>query len=93
MSFWVGVVNLIVGTITIITIFYGVFKIVNRNEREWQQREDRLIEAEKAIVALQADVKILTGIDVQIKEMKAEIERMRNRLDRFLDMQSGSRAV
>ena len=74
--------------ITLLTIVVSIIKVINRVEREWNQREDRLIAAEKAIKILESDTRIVTSVDVKLSDMKDEVLRMRNRLDTFIDIQN-----
>jgi len=79
---------IILQIITLATIIISIIKVINRIEREWNQREERLIAAEKAIKVLETDTRMITAVDVRLADMFKEIERMRNRLDSFLDLQT-----
>jgi len=80
--------SVILQILTLSTILISLIKIINRIEREWNQREDRLIAAERAIRVLETDARTITSVDVKLADMKDEISRLRNRLDAFLDIQT-----
>jgi len=82
---WLGIV---LQVLTLTTILISIVKVINRVEREWIQREDRLIAAERAIKMLETDARTITSVDVKLADMKDEISRLRNRLDTFLDYQT-----
>ena len=82
---WLAIV---LQVITLATIIISIIKVMNRVEREWNQREERLITAERAIKALESDARTITSVDVKLGDMKEEIGRLRNRLDNFLDLQT-----
>ena len=80
--------SIVLQVLTLSTILISIIKIINRVEREWNQREDRLIAAERAIRVLESDARIITSVDVKLADMKDEMARLRNRLDTFLDYQT-----
>ena len=65
---WITWVTLIACLLNLIAIAYGIFKIVNKNEREWIQKKDRMIEMERTIISIQAEVKTVVAISVQITD-------------------------
>ena len=80
--------SIVLQVLTLSTIVISIIKIINRVEREWNQREDRLITAERAIRVLESDSRVITSVDVKLADMKDEMARLRNRLDTFLDYQT-----
>jgi biopolymer transport protein ExbB/TolQ len=73
-------------------IFYGVFKVVNRNNEEWRERERRLAAIEQEITEMRTDGKKIialaerfVALGESMKRIEDEMGRVRNRLDQFLD--------
>jgi hypothetical protein len=58
---------------------------VNRNVEEWRQRETRIQLLETDVRALNSYSATIIKVDTKLGELTAEIERVRNRLDTFLD--------
>jgi len=84
--------------LSLLAILFSAIKIINRNEREWIVREQRLLEIESDLKRIDSELASfrpimaqMAAISVKLAEVTAEMERIRNRLDRFLDTQSGSR--
>jgi uncharacterized membrane protein YcjF (UPF0283 family) len=84
--------QLILTTFTCIGVIYGVVNIVSRNKREWEKREneeerrDSRIEAlEKEMADIRKDGREIIAIGATLGSLQKEIERVRNRLDSFLD--------
>ena len=73
--------------ISLFTVIFSAVKIINRNVREWDMRELRLLAIEKELDQMRTAVKDFSGVPVKLNDIAAEIERLRNRLDRFLDVQ------
>ena len=80
--------SIILQVITLFSIVYSAVKIVNRNEREWVQKEDRISVIENNIKEMKASTIMLVALESKITELSGEMIRVRDRLDRFLDMQS-----
>ena len=80
-----GWITMVTSLMTLIVMLYGIIKIVNKNEREWIQRDDKLSIIDKDVSVLKSKMELLIGIDTKMSEMKEEVTRMRNRLDTFLD--------
>jgi hypothetical protein len=70
---------------TLFSLLFAAGRVIKKQEREWGQNEDRLLDLEKNVRTLLADSKQLTAISAKLEDIGAEIERVRNRLDRFLD--------
>lgn len=81
-----------IGLTTLLTILFAVIKVVNTAQRGVNSHEDRLVAVEEQVAKLSLNMVQVAAVSVKIDDMKGEIERMRNRLDRFLDVQSESRA-
>jgi uncharacterized coiled-coil protein SlyX len=91
--FWLAAVA---PTVNLIVLLVAAIRFSNRQEREWSQREERVIALEKDVASLRAKTDIIGTVSTQLIDVKAEMERMRadlkielervrNRLDRFLD--------
>ena len=86
----------IVPSVNLLVLLIAAVRFSNRQEREWSQREERVIALEKDVASLRAKTDIIGTVSTQLIDVKAEVERMRanlkielervrNRLDRFLD--------
>lgn len=91
--------QLIVSAVTLMSVIFGMLKVFNRQEQVWRNQEQsvqdmdkRLAVAEKTIAELKGLYTDVTAIRVAVTElgrdMEREMERVRNRLDRFLDAQA-----
>jgi hypothetical protein len=77
--------TLVLQAVTLVSIFYSIFKIVNRNTEEWRQRESRMQLLETDVRSLNTYSATIVKVDTKLGELTTEIERVRNRLDAFLD--------
>ena len=86
----------VVPGVNLMVLLIAAIRFSSRQEREWNQREERIIATEKDVAELQIEAKFTSAISTQLIDVKAEMERMRidvksemervrNRLDRFLD--------
>jgi hypothetical protein len=73
--------------ITILGIVFSAIKIVNRNIAEWQMKEVRMQAIERELSELRSAHLAIAALSTKLTDIVAEIERLRTRLDRFLDMQ------
>lgn len=73
------------GVANLCGILFFAFKSVNRVEAHLDDRDRRLTELETVSQRMQTELKILVGVSAKLEDLGREIERMRNRLDRFLD--------
>lgn len=73
--------------ISLFTVVFSAVKIINRNVREWDVRELRMLSIEKELDEMRTAIRNFSGVPVKLNDIAAEIERLRNRLDRFLDVQ------
>ena len=94
---WLAVV---IPALNLLAILLAGIKILNRQTREFDQRESRMLEAEKAITQLQVSMRELqkeTGtmvaLSVRVEELCSEMKRIRDRLDRWLDNRGVSAAA
>lgn len=78
-------VSLVLQIITLGTIFFTVFKVIDKNTREWEQREGRIVTIESDLKVLRTTREDLSKIDTKLSDLVSEISRVRDRLDRFLD--------
>jgi hypothetical protein len=76
---------LVLQAATLISILFSAVKVINRNIDEWRQRETRMAAVEQRLTEVERDAKLILSIIPKIDDMVKEIERMRNRLDLFLD--------
>ena len=75
--------------ISLVAVVLSAVKIINRNVREWDVRELRLAGIEKELLEMRLSIKEVVGLPAKLNDITPEIERLRNRLDRFLDIQGG----
>ena len=62
-----------------------MFKILNRNNEEWRDRERRLAYIEDEIVDMRKDSREIIQMGANLKSLEEEMSRVRDRLDRFLE--------
>jgi hypothetical protein len=77
--------------VSLFTIIFSAIKIINKNEREWVQREERLLRMETDIQDMHGNTIKLVSVEAKLVDLISEMSRIRDRLDRFLDTQSSSR--
>ena len=84
--------QILLSLISVIVIFYGVFKVVNRNNEEWRERERRLSAIEMEMIEMRKEGKEIIGLGERfvslgdgMNRLEDEMKRVRNRLDKFLD--------
>ena len=94
---WLAVV---IPALNLLAILLAGIKILNRQTREFDQRESRMLEAEKAITQLQISMRELqketstiVALSVRVEELCSEMKRIRDRLDRWLDNRGVSAAA
>ena len=73
--------------VSLFAVLFSAVKIINRNVREWDIRELRLAGIEKELLEMRLSIKEVVGLPAKLNDITPEIERLRNRLDRFLDIQ------
>jgi hypothetical protein len=78
---------IILQVVSLFTVIFSAIKIINRNVREWEVREMRLMAIERELDQMRISIKDFSGMPVKLNDIASEIERLRNRLDRFLDVQ------
>jgi len=78
--------------LTLLGVVYGIFNIISRNKQEWQRREmeeerrDGRIDAlAKEMAEIRKDARDIIAMGATLNGLQKEIERLRNRLDSFLD--------
>lgn len=77
--------------LSLFTIVFSALKVINRNIDEWKAREMRLAHIESELSDMRQVSRDIAGLNVRLSDIASEIERMRSRLDRFLDT-NGSRS-
>ena len=75
----------VLSAMSLVAIIYGVFKVVNRNNEEWRERERRLVSVETEITEMRKEGKEIIAIGAQLQRLEEEMKRVRDRLDQFLD--------
>jgi len=80
-----SVLVIILQSLTLITVLYSAFRVVNRNVEEWRQREERLTMIERQVQEFAKSNAVITKVEVKLEELTTEIMRVRDRLDTFLD--------
>ena len=66
---------------------FGVFKIINRNNDEWRDKEQRFQIMEQEMVVIRGEGRQVIALGTEFTSMKDELKRVRDRLDQFLDRQ------
>ena len=84
-------ISLVIQLVTLLTVVFSAIKVVNRNQREWEKHENRVDLLEREVRSLTDDNERLIAVEAKLVEIGSEMSRVRDRLDRFLDMQSASR--
>ena len=86
---WIGV---ILQLLTLGAIAISAIKVIDRNIDEWKTREQRLSLIEQRLTKMETELDAMRNMGRDIASILAkqtdtatEIERLRNRLDRFLD--------
>lgn len=70
---------------SLIVIVFGIFKVVNRNNEEWRERERRLKAIEEELTEIRKEGKEIIAMAAQFVLLTNEMKRVRDRLDQFLD--------
>lgn len=76
-----------VSSCTLVALIVAAVKVVRIAEKGVESHEGRISNVEEQVAKLALNMLQLAHVGVKLDDMKAEIERMRNRLDRFLDSQ------
>jgi hypothetical protein len=80
--------QLILSFLGLCGIVFGVFKVVNRNNEEWRDRERRLVAIEQEVSEIRSEGRAIIALGTQISDLREEMKRIRDRLDAFLDAQN-----
>ena len=80
-----SILVIVLQSLTLITVIYSAFRVVNRNVEEWRQREERLIMIERQVQEFAKSNVVITKVETKLEELTTEIMRVRDRLDTFLD--------
>lgn len=80
-----SILVIVLQSLTLITVIYSAFRVVNRNVEEWRQREERLIMIERQVQEFAKSNTVITKVEAKLEELTTEIMRVRDRLDTFLD--------
>jgi biopolymer transport protein ExbB/TolQ len=80
-----SILVIVLQSLTLITVIYSAFRVVNRNVEEWRQREERLTMIERQVQEFAKSNAVITKVEVKLEELTTEIMRVRDRLDTFLD--------
>jgi biopolymer transport protein ExbB/TolQ len=80
-----SILVIVLQSLTLITVIYSAFRVVNRNVEEWRQREERLTMIERQVQEFAKSNVVITKVETKLEELTTEIMRVRDRLDTFLD--------
>jgi len=80
-----SILVIVLQSLTLITVIYSAFRVVNRNVEEWRQREERLTMIERQVQEFAKSSVVITKVETKLEELTTEIMRVRDRLDTFLD--------
>jgi biopolymer transport protein ExbB/TolQ len=80
-----SILVIVLQSLTLITVIYSAFRVVNRNVEEWRQREERLTMIERQVQEFAKSNTVITKVEAKLEELTTEIMRVRDRLDTFLD--------
>jgi len=80
--------NFAVAVATLLAIMLGGWKVVGIAERGVEDHRTRLSRVESDLSAMNLALIQVTAVKVEVSDMHKEIERMRDRLDKFLDSQA-----
>ena len=83
--------QVLVPLVNFLAIVIAGYKVVSIAQRGVEGHESRIRDLESQAQAVTALASQLTALAAKFEEVSKEVERMRNRLDRFLDLQSASR--
>lgn len=78
-------VSIALSTVTLLSVAFGVLKVMNQSRAEWKLWELRIQIIETDVVALKAAAADLSGIKVKLSGIADEVSKIGDRLDRFLD--------
>jgi hypothetical protein len=89
---WLQGLQLVLAALTLIGVVYGALSIISRNRQEWLKRENeeerrdgRINALETEMSEMRKDARDIIAIGAVLGGLQKEIERLRNRLDSFLD--------
>ena len=77
--------QIVLSLISVLVIIFGIFKVVNRNNEEWRERERRLVAIEEELSEIRKEGKEIIAMGAQFVLLTEEMKRVRDRLDLFLD--------
>jgi hypothetical protein len=77
--------QLAVAIVTLAGLAFSAMKIFNRNSDEWRDRERRLVGMEDEVKEMRTENRQILAFGSQLSELKNEMERVRDRMDQFLD--------
>ena len=80
--------QIILSGLTLLGISLGGWKVIGIAERGVEDHRGRICQLEANMANLHLNLLQLGSLSTEVRDMHSEIERMRNRLDRFLDAQA-----
>ena len=80
--------QIILSGLTLLGILLGGWKVIGIAERGVEDHRGRIGQLEANMANLHLNLLQLGSLSTEVRDMHSEIERMRNRLDRFLDAQA-----
>ena len=81
-------IQLVLSTFTLLAIVVGGWKVISIAERGVEDHRARLGRLESDVSNINLALLQLTGVKTEVADMHGEVIRMRDRLDKFLDIQA-----
>jgi biopolymer transport protein ExbB/TolQ len=78
-------IQLVLSCLTLFAVVYSAMKVINRNQKEWEENERRLTSLELDVAEMRKETKQIVGVEAKLDDLTREIQRVRDRLDGFLD--------
>jgi hypothetical protein len=82
--------QLILSISTLVAIIWGAFKVVGLAEKKVEELDRRVLSLEDQHESLEKNTMQVATLSGKLDAMTLEIERVRSRLDRFLDFKKES---
>jgi uncharacterized coiled-coil protein SlyX len=84
-------IQVILSSLTFLAVAIAGIKVIGIAQKGIESHEKRILDLEQKQIVNDKLVITVTSISSTLQVMTMEIERMRNRLDRFLDTQAAPR--
>ena len=83
-------IQVVLSSCTFLAVIVAGIKVINIAQKGIESHERRIIDLEQKQMLYEAIGTHVTALSAKMEVILQEMERMRNRLDRFLDTQSNS---